>query len=102
MLGTALSGVPAGTLPQVPPTPSAHDWHAGQLDKPQHVRSTQAPLAHVPAFTQGCPTPLLQETPPSHALVPMHGVVATGSCWLTGTLPQTPSIPLPFFAAVQA
>jgi hypothetical protein len=39
---------------------------------------------------------------PSQALLPVHGVVPTLSCWFTGTLPHTPSTPPPFFAAEQA
>lgn len=52
VFGMTLSGVPAGMLLQVPPTPSAHDLQTGQLATPQQTPSTHVPVAHSEVRTQ--------------------------------------------------
>jgi hypothetical protein len=101
-----VSGWLTRMLLHVPSTPpvfaAAQAWHVPAHAVLQQKPSAHCPLAQLPLPPgHGCPTAALQTPAPSHAFVPMHGVVALVSCWLTVTLLHVPSVP-PVFAAAQA
>lgn len=103
MIVALVSTLPVARLVHVPREPAMlHALQVSVQALPQQMPSAQLPFTHCGLVMQVWPTFFLQPPAPSHELVPVHVVVPTVSGWLIGMLPQVPSDPLPFFAAVQA
>jgi hypothetical protein len=99
----SLSGsVLAAMLPQVPSEPepffaAVHAWQVPPHALLQQTKSTHCPLEHSPLIEHASPFAKSAQIAPLQLVAPGHSL--SGSV-LTATLPQVPSEPEPFFAAV--